>query len=108
MASVLTHAIISSAIEKVDSYAASATGLYDELNGVITNLVSANFNGDAANGYSAFYNEKVVPAITENLTNPGSSLTASIKSMLESIQTQLMDTVDPQLGDNNRNPGAAQ
>jgi hypothetical protein len=31
---------------------------------------------------------------------------ASVKSILESIQTQLLDTVDPQLGENNSNPGA--
>lgn len=106
MASILTHAIITSATEKVDTYVTTANGLFEELSGVIANLTSTNFTGDASDGYKFFYTEKVVPALTENLTDPASSLTASIKSMLDSIKTQLLDTVDPNLGDNNKNPGA--
>lgn len=107
MASILTHAIIYSATQAVDSYIATADGLYNELNGVINTLIGTNFNGDASNGYKAFFNAKVVPALTENLTGPSGSLMASIKNILDSIQTQLLDTVDPQLGENNQNPGAA-
>ena len=106
MASILTHAIIANATEKVDTYMVSANGLFEELNGVINALTASNFNGDASDGYKVFFTEKVVPALTQNLTDPTSSLMSSIKSMLESIQTQLLDTIDPQLGDNNRNPGA--
>lgn len=106
MASILTSATIANATGVVDGYVTSANGLYQELEGVINTLTSANFNGDASNGYKDFYTQKVVPAITENLTDPGSSLMSGIKSMLESIETQLLKTVDPQLGDNNRNPGA--
>ena len=46
-----------------------------------------------------------LPAITEKLTQQGNSLTASIKTMLDNIQQQLLNTVDPQLADFNRNPG---
>jgi len=106
MSSILTHAIISNATQKVDTYVSTANGLYDELSGIISTLIGSNFNGDASDGYNVFFKDKVVPAITDNLTNPSTSLTASIKSMLESIQTQLLDTVDPNLGDNNKNPGA--
>lgn len=105
MSSILTHAIISNATEKVNAYVSTANSLYDELSAIIATLTGSNFNGDASNGYSVFFTEKVVPAITDNLTDPSSSLTASIKSMLESIQTQLLDTIDPSLGDNNKNPG---
>lgn len=106
MASILTHAIIASATETVNAYTASANGLYEELSGVINSLTATNFNGDASDGYKVFFAEKVTPALTQNLTDPTSSLMASIKGMLESIQTQLLDTVDPQLGENNKNPGA--
>ena len=108
MASILTHAIISSATEKVDAYVATANSLYTELEGIINTLTGSNFNGDASDGYRVFYTEKVVPAITENLTGADASLMSSIKNILSSIQTQLLDTVDPQLGDNNKNPGAAE
>ena len=108
MATVLTHAIIASATEKVDAYVATANGLYEELSGVIATLISSNFNGDAANGYKAFFDTQVTPALTENLTAPSESLMAGVKSILEGIQSQLLDTVDPQLGENNQNPGGRQ
>ena len=106
MASILTHAIISSATEKVDTYVTSVNGIYDELNGIISTLTASNFNGDASDGYKVFYTQKVIPALTENLTAPQNSLMASLKDMLTGIETQLLDTVDPQLGENNKNPGA--
>lgn len=106
MASILTHAIISNATEKVDTYVTSVNGIYDELNGIISTLTASNFNGDASDGYKVFYTQKVVPALTENLTAPQNSLMASLKDMLTGIETQLLDTVDPQLGENNKNPGA--
>lgn len=106
MASILTHAVISSATEKVDTYVTSVNGIYDELNGIISTLTASNFNGDASDGYKVFYTQKVVPALTENLTAPQNSLMASLKDMLTGIETQLLDTVDPQLGENNKNPGA--
>lgn len=106
MASILTHVIISSATEKVDTYVTNVNGIYDELNGIISTLTASNFNGDASDGYKVFYTQKVVPALTENLTAPQNSLMASLKDMLTGIETQLLDTVDPQLGENNKNPGA--
>lgn len=105
MATVLTHAIISSATEKVDTYVATASGLYDELSELISTLTSSNFIGDAAEGYKDFFNSKVTPALTENLTIGSDSLMEGIKKLLENIQTQLLDTIDPQLGENNSNPG---
>ena len=106
MASILTHTIITSATEKVDEYLNEVNSLYEELSGIISMLTTSNFNGDASDGYKVFYTSKVVPAITDNLTDPTSSLTASIKSILDSIQTQLLDTIDPELGENNKNPGS--
>ncbi|MBQ8298181.1 MAG: hypothetical protein IJX77_10415 [Ruminococcus sp.] len=105
MATILTSAIIENAKGSVDTYVSTVNGLNDELDAIINTLTSANFSGDASNGYKEFYTSKVVPALTENLVDQGSSLTASIKTILENIQTQLLNTVDPQLGENNRNPG---
>ncbi len=106
MSSILTHAIISNSLAAVDKYVNTANGLYQELEGLLNGLLGKDFVGDAADGYREFFNTNVKPALTDNLTTPASSLSAGIKSMLESIQTNLLDTVDPQLGDNNRNPGA--
>ena len=105
MSTILTHAIVTNAIAAVDSYVTSANTHAAELKSIIDGLTSAGFVGDAADGFKDFYNTKVVPAIETNLTDPGQSLTASVKSIVTTIGEQLMDTVDPQLGDNNRNPG---
>lgn len=105
MATILTSAIITSAKDSVDTYVTTVSNLSNQLDGIMKTLTSTNFTGDASVGYNEFYTQKVVPAINANLTDPGNSLTASIKSMLENIQQQLLNTVDPQLGDNNRNPG---
>lgn len=105
MSTILTSAIVENAKSSVDSYIASIDGLNSQLEEVINTLTGSNFNGDASLGYRDFYTNNVLPAITENLTQPGNSLTASIKSMLDNIQQQLLNTVDPQLGENNRNPG---
>lgn len=105
MSTILTSAIVDGAKGAVDSYISSINGLNGELEGILNTLTGGNFTGDASNGYRDFYTTKVLPAITENLTDQSNSLTASIKSMLDNIQQQLLNTVDPQLGDNNRNPG---
>ena len=106
MASILTHAIIENAKGAVDSYISTANGLSGELQTIINTLTGSNFKGDASVGYLEFYNSKVVPALTQNLTET-SGIMPSIKNMLDSIEQQLLNTVDPQLGDNNKNPGAA-
>lgn len=102
--SILTHAIITNANSAVSTYATTARSLFQELEGIINNLTSTNFTGAASDGYKSFFQTKVTPALVDNLTE-SNSLTASITSMLNSIQEQLLDTVDEQLGDSNTNPG---
>lgn len=105
MSTILTSAIIESAKSSVDEYVSSVSALYEELNSVI-NALTSNFMGDAADGYKEFYTQKVAPALNENLIAQTGSLTANIKTILDNIQQQLLNTVDPQLGENNRNPGS--
>ncbi len=107
MSTILSSAIVDNAKGSVDTYIASISGLNSQLDGIINTLTGGNFVGDASVGYKEFYTNKVLPAITENLTEQSNSLTASIKSMLDNIQQQLLNTVDPQLGDNNRNQGGS-
>ena len=104
MASVLTSAIINDAKGSVDTYISTATALYEELSGVINTLTSSNFIGDASDGYKDFFTSKATPALVDNLTDPTASITASVKGLLDMIKEQMLDTVDPQLGDYNRDP----
>ena len=101
MASILTHQNIADATSAVNTYKTTANELHTRLSGLINSLTTDNFNGDASNGYKVFFDSKVTPALTENLN----TLMDGINSMLESIQTQLLDTVDPELGNGNQNPG---
>ena len=107
MATILTSANIDSAISSVDTYISKATGLFSSIESTLSTLTGSNFVGDASDGYKDFFDNQVTPVLTENLTDPGTSLTFSIKEMLEAIREQLLNTVDPQLGDANRNPGGA-
>lgn len=107
MSTILSSAMIQNAQSAVDNYISQVNGLNDELEGVINSLIPASFEGDAADGYKEFYNSKIVPAIKDNLVEASNSLTASIKTMLEDIQTQLLNTVDPQMGEQNRSAGGS-
>lgn len=100
--SILTSKIIQDSIQAVNDYSKTASELYSELESIINTLTSANFTGAASNGYKTFFTTKATPALTENLD----SLTSGINSMLDAIKTQLLDTVDEQLGEANSNPGA--
>jgi len=104
MASILTSAIIVNAKSSVSTYVTTAQGLFDELSALINTLTASNFMGDSAEGFKEFFNTKAKPVLVDNLTEPGTSITAGISSMLDSIKEQLLDTVDPSLGDLNRDP----
>ena len=105
MSTVLTSQIIQNAKAAVDTYSSNASALYTELDGVITALRTSNFVGDASDGYLAFFNNQVTPALTENLYQGDQALTANIKALLDTVEQQLLRAVDPQLGENHRNPG---
>ncbi len=106
MASILTSAIIENAKSSVSTYVSTTTQLYSELNSLINNLTSSGFMGDASNGYKEFFTSKITPAVVANLTEPQGSITAGISGMLDTIKTQLLDTVDPALGKLNQDPGS--
>lgn len=100
MAIVLTHEVINNARAAVNAYIQKANALYSNLNEIVAQVSNTAFSGDAADGYVDFYQSKVTPAITENSV----SLMGGIISMLDSIEEQLLNTVDPELGNANRMP----
>ena len=105
MASILSSAMITNAQGSVNTYINTANQLYSELQSIINNLTADGFQGDAANGYREFFQNKATPALGPNLTEPTGSLTAGINNMLNTIKEQLLDTVDPGLGKLNQDPG---
>lgn len=106
MSTILATSMIESAKGNVDEYVSAVQSLNGQLQSIMTTLSGDNFVGDAADGYKEFYTSKIVPAIEENLIG-GASLTSNIKTILDNIQQQLISTVDPTLGNNNRGAGGA-
>ncbi len=104
MASILTHAIISDAISAIETYESTCNNIYDSFQDTINTLTSSNWNGDGADGCKQFFNTTVTSGLKEGIT----SMTTTLKQMLTNIQETLLDNVDPQLGDNNRNSGSSE
>ena len=69
MATVLHKTIIANASSAVDTYVTTATALYQELNTLITTLTTSNFQGDAADGFKEFFNNKATPILVDSLTS---------------------------------------
>lgn len=103
MASILTHANIADATSAVQTYESTANGIYQSFQGTMNSLTASNWNGDGADGCKAFFTGTVTPALTDGIT----SIAKALKDILANIQDTLLDNLDPQLGDSNKNPGGA-
>ncbi len=105
MSTILSKQTIENAKAEVAAYVTQADQLFSELQQKIQSLTASGFIGDAADGYNEFFTQMATPALTTNLTGAEGSLMTGIRTLLENIESQLIDTVDTQLGENNRNPG---
>ena len=104
----LTHTTIQKANGAVDTYVSAVNGLNQQLDALMKTLQGVdNFSGDASDGYQFFYEKTATPALTTNLTAPQGSLCASLKEMFTSIEQQLLNVVDPKMGEVNRDPSSA-
>ena len=104
MASILTYANIADATSAIETYVSTCNGIYQSFHGTMTSLTNSNWNGDGAEGCKEFFNNTVTPALTDGI----SSIAKALADILANIQDTLLDQLDPQLGDANRNPGGAQ
>lgn len=102
MATQLSTDVISQAIQSVTTLESNLQELFKSLESTINDLTSTDFIGDAAEGYKEFFASKVQPALRDNLYEGDSSLTGAMKKILQNIQKQLIESVDPALGQNNR------
>lgn len=104
MATILTTQIINDAKASVDTYIQTVNDLYKQLSTEITSLTSEGFQGDAANGFIDFFTTTMTPLLQEKLTGEG-SITIQLKQTLDYIDEQLLQTLDPDLGNSNKNAG---
>lgn len=104
MASIITHANIADATSAIETYESTCKGIYTSFQGTLNTLTASNWNGDGADGCKEFFNGTVTPALEDGIT----SIAKALKDILANIQETLLDNLDPQLGDGNKNPGGAQ
>lgn len=97
--------VIQEAISAVTTLEGELQELYSKLESTLNELTGSDFIGDAADGYMEFFQSKVQPALKDNLFDGDDSLTGAIKKILQNIQKQLIESVDPTLGSNNRSVG---
>ena len=88
----------------VAAYKQTCISLYAQLTNTINALRQSGFIGDASNGFDAFY-AAIAPALDANLCGDGNSVTTLLDKLLTSVESALLDTVDPDLDKANR--GAA-
>lgn len=102
MATQISTDVISQAIQSVSTLEGTLAELFKKLESTLRDLTGSDFVGDGADGYMEFFTAKVQPALRDNLFEGEDSLTGAIKKILENIQRQLIESVDPALGSNNR------
>ena len=103
MAKLLTRANIQEATSAIEAYEATCNGIFQSLQSTMTTLTNNDWTGDGSDGCKYFFNGTVTPALTEGIT----SISKALKDILANIELTCLDTVDPQLGEANRNPGGA-
>ena len=67
MSTEITHAMIENAKSAVNAYRSNVKSQFEALQNEINNLRATNFKGDASDGYLVFFNQKVTPALNENI-----------------------------------------
>ena len=96
MATKLTIQNITDAKNAVTAYQNTANNLFKDLQNTVTALPTADFIGDASNGYQTFFTN-ITPALSTQIAD----LTKMLTDILTSVE-QLLNPVDPQLGQQNQ------
>ena len=101
MATILSQENISQARAAVTNYRNTCDGLFKQVSAEILKVTGSSFIGDAATGYLNFF-DQIKPALSTNLTGTDQSVTSLMDSLLNVIE-QMLNPIDPQLGNANKN-----
>ena len=99
---ILDQSDIQKAKAAVDTYRDTCRTLHTTLTNTINGLCDTYFVGDANNGFKEFY-AQMEPALSSNLYGEQASVTAMLDQLLDAVSKALLGTVDPDLGNANRN-----
>lgn len=101
MATKLETSNINDVRTAINTYRATCDAIFQSMKTEIETLCSTNFIGDASNGYLEFFNEKITPALTTQLTGADASVTAMLETLLTTV-AQMLNPVDPDLSNANK------
>lgn len=101
MATILDISNINGAKSAINTYRATCDAIFQAMSADIQTLCASGFIGDASNGYLEFFNEKIAPALTTQLTGADNSVTAMLESLLTAV-AQMLNPVDPDLSNANK------
>lgn len=102
----ISKAMMDAAVQAIDNYQSTVTGLNGRLQTEIEGLIPSSFSGSAANGFMTFYTNNISPNVGENLTK----MLDTLKEICNSVKAQIPGDeqgVDEQLGQGNQNPGGS-
>ena len=102
----ISKAMMDAAVQAIDNYQSTVTGLNGRLQTEIEGLIPSSFLGSAANGLMTFYTNNISPNVGENLTK----MLDTLKEICNSVKAQIPGDeqgVDEQLGQGNQNPGGS-
>ena len=100
----ITQQMMNDVLSAVSEYREKSTALYNKLTETVNGLVPSGFSGAAADGFKAFYNNNIVPAVDEGLKQLLKAIDDMAKGVLEAIPGG--NGLDDQLADGNKQTGA--
>lgn len=84
----------------VSDYRTKTNTLKEQLHSEVTGLVGVSFVGEAANGFSEFYDKNILPAVGDGLANLLKAIDDIAQGTSDAIPGS--DGLDDQLADGNR------
>ena len=103
--SILSTQNIQDAKGAVATYISTCQSLFSQLEAELNKLTPSNFDGQASQGYMQFF-QQIRPALTQNLFEPGTSLSYKLDQILDGVENALLHQVDPALGRANIQAGS--
>lgn len=96
----ITQKMMTDIKSAVEEYRGKANALATELEEQVNGLIPENFSGAAADGFKVFYNNNIVPANGEGLTNLLKAIDDIAQGILDAIPGA--SGLDDQLADGNQ------
>ena len=97
----ITPEMMNNALNVVSDFRTATASLHTQLDDVMTGLIPGNFSGSAADGFKYFYDNNIVPAIGDGLTQILDALKDILDGTLKAIPADSVG-LDDQLAEGNK------